>query len=709
MKIVQYTLLFFLISTLSFAQKKSLTLEDAVIGRSSYLRPESPRSLQWQDSKHYVLVENDTLFQYSVPKNQKEVLLTLSDLTKAESNQEEWSFSSFPSFSFVNSNTIRFWKSRQMILFNLADKRIDQKLSLPETAQNIDFCDASLSLAYTKGQNLYIKNAQGEKQITFDTAEGVLNGHYVHRREFGISKGIFFSSTGTKIAFYRKDESMVKDYPLVDYMARQAEHKPVKYPMAGMTSHQVTVGIYDMTTGKTHFLNTGQPDDHYLTNISWGPQDEFIYLAELNREQNHMQLNQYAVASGEKLKTLFEETSTTYVEPQHPIVFSEKNPEQFYYWSRKDGWFHLYLYDTTGKQIKQITHGNWEVTDFYGADNQFVYIQATKENPTERHLYRVKISNGVMTRLDEAAGTHRGSFSPDKNYLIDNWSANAVPGKADLLATNGRFVSNIHTAEDLAADYAFGKNEIFTIKAADDSTDLYCRMILPPNFDSSKKYPAIIYVYGGPHAQLVNNTWHNAVSWWQYYMASNGYILFTVDSRGSANRGEAFENVIHRKLGLTETEDQMEGANYLMNLPYVDADRIGVHGWSYGGFMTLNLMLRHPETFKVGVSGGPVVDWSMYEVMYGERYMDTPQENPEGYQETNMVNHVENLQGKLLLIHGAQDETVVMQHSMKFLRECVKQNKPVDFFPYPIHEHNVYGKDRLHLMNKISQYFFDYL
>ena len=229
------------------------------------------------------------------------------------------------------------------------------------------------------------------------------------------------------------------------------------------------------------------------------------------------------------------------------------------------------------------------------------------------------------------------------------------------------------------------------------------------DFDPSKKYPVIIYVYGGPHSQLVSNNWHNDARWWQYYMAQQGYIAFTLDNQGTANRGAAFENIIHRQLGVQETEDQMQGLKYLKSLPYVDSERIGVHGWSYGGFMTLNLMLHHADDFKVGVAGGPVVDWHMYEIMYGERYMDHPEDNPKGYEQNTMTNHVDKLKGKLMLIHGVQDKTVVMQHSMKFLRECVKQNKPVDFYAYPTHPHNVRGIDRIHLMEKVSQYFLDYL
>jgi dipeptidyl-peptidase-4 len=709
MKTSIFLLFLWLISTTAYAREK-MSLQDALIKRYTTLRPESLQSLQWKDETTYAYIKHDTLWNNSIRQNKPAIVLTLSNLTQA-TKKADISFTSFPSFSYTDENLMQITYQNHILLFDPEKKALDLNLIIPAEAEYPDFCQQNNSLAYVKGQNLFILDKNGERQITFETKPGILCGVEVHRQEFGITKGTFWSETGKYLAFYRKDESMVKDYPLVDFMAREAEYTPVKYPMAGMTSHQVTVGICNLETGKTIFLDTGEPDDHYLTNISWGPDDQFIYLAELNRKQNHMHLNQYQVETGKKVKTLFEETSSTYVEPVHPIRFSKTNPEQFYYWSRKDGWFHLYLYDTRGKLVRQLTKGDWEVTDFYGADSQEknIFIQSTMESPVDRHIYQVNMNSGKIQKLSMEPGTHSASFSPDMKLFIDHWEAFDVPSKTDLISTDRKLITNIHQSKDPLEEYELGENLIFTVKAADNKTDLFCRMILPKHLDQGKKYPVVVYVYGGPHAQLVNNTWMNAVDWWQYYLAEEGYIVLTIDNRGSDNRGKAFEDIIHRQLGITETADQMKGIEYIQSLPYVDKERIGVFGWSYGGFMTLNLKLRQPEIFKVGVAGGPVVDWKMYEVMYGERYMDLPEENPEGYKNTNMINHVNDLSGKLMLIHGVQDETVVMQHSMMFLSECIKQNKQVDFFVYPTHPHNVRGKDRLHLMTKICQYFIDYL
>ncbi len=701
-------ILFLLISQISFAQQKQMSLEDAILGRYTYLRPSSLRSVAWKSDDVFTYVEDKTLWAESAKKGDKELVFNVDEL----SNIIDLELEGFPRYSWLNETNILIQIKNSFIVLNSDEKLIQYKIELPKEAQNSFFNEAGKFVSFTKNDDLFVAFANGKiTQITTDGGNGIVNGQSVHRNEFGITNGIFNSPNGTQIAFYRKDESMVKDYPLVDYMAREAELKSVKYPMAGMSSHHVTLGVYNIKSGETIFLNTGEPLDHFLTNITWSPDEKNIYMAELNREQNWMHFNCYNVASGKKVKTLFDEKSDKYVEPLFPIQFSKTDSNEFYYLSRKDGWFHIYKYNTDGELIQQITEGEWEVTRILGFDEKEknVFVEGTLSSPIENHIYKVEIKTGKVKKLTADAGIHRGLLSPENSFVIDNWNATNIPNKVDLVSTKGELVRNLHTAKNPLDNYSLGENTLVTLKTADGKTDLYGRLITPPNFDSNKKYPVVIYVYGGPHSQLVNSGWHNSARWWQYYMAAQGYIAFTIDGRGTNNRGRDFETAVHRQLGVLETEDQMQGIEYLKSLPFVDVDRIGVHGWSFGGFMTLNLMLRQPETFKVGVAGGPVVDWSLYEIMYGERYMDMPQENPEGYKLSNMTNYVSNLEGKLMLIHGVQDKTVVMQHSMKFLRECVKQNKQVDFFAYPIHPHNVRGKNRLHLMEKISRYFFDNL
>ena len=685
-----------------------MSLEDAVLGRYTYLRPSTLEGVEWRNDESFTTVEDNILWAESVKNGDKEIVLAIDDLQEIIG----FKISTFPKYSWLNESDVFIQIGLEYFVLNVKGKNIKHKINLPEKAKNAIFNEAGKFVSFTQNEDLFVAFSNGKvSKITSDGGDGIVNGQTVHRNEFGITNGIFNSPNGNYIAFYRKDESMVKDYPLVDFMAREAEYTPVKYPMAGMSSHHVKLGIFNIITGETVFLNTGEPLDHFLTNVVWSPDEKYIYLAELNREQNHMQLNCYHAISGEKVKTLFEEKSDKYVEPLYPIQFSKVDENEFYYLSRKDGWFHIYKYNTSGELIQQITKGEWEVTRILGFDEKEtnVFVEGTLESSLENHIYKVEIKTGKLVKLSAEEGIHSGILSPEAGFVIDNWSASNVPHKTDLISTKGKLVRNAHSSVDPLDGFNLGENTLVTLKTEDGKTDLYGRLIKPVDFDPNKKYPVVVYVYGGPHSQLVNKGWHNSARWWQYYMASQGYIAFTLDNRGTNNRGREFETVIHRQLGVLETEDQMQGIKYLKSLPFVDADRIGVHGWSYGGFMTLNLMLHQAETFKVGVAGGPVVDWSLYEIMYGERYMDMPEENPKGYELTNMTNYVSKLDGKLMLIHGVQDQTVVMQHSMKFLRESVKQNKQVDLFVYPIHPHNVRGEDRVHLMEKVSRYIIENL
>lgn len=685
------------------AQQKELNLEEAVLGRYGALAPDRLEQLQWlPKGAAYSYVKDDQLIKAD-NKGKERVLFNLNALNVLLHD----SLKRLPQLSWVDDETLAFIHSGKRFEMASGAMQITDEIPLPQGGKNPVFCQANATYAFTEANNLYVTDKYGTRAVTHDPDRDRVYGQSVSRNEFGISAGIFWSPKGRYLAFYRKDESQVSDYPLTDYMSRVAETRLIKYPMAGMSSERLRIGVYHMKTGETHYLQTRGGREDYLTNISWSPDDRYIFVQELNRAQNHMWLNQFNAATGAFVKTLFEEKSDTYVEPQHPLRFSKIHPDICYFSSNRDGYYHVYKYNTDGKLLRQLTRGDWSVTHIVGFDERedFLFVEATEESPLERQVYKVNTTTGEMRKLTRQSGTHHAELSEDGSYFIDHYQSTEVPNVVNLFTADGKLVRNLLTATDKAADRVFGENKLVEIPASDGETTLYGRIILPPNFDPKKKYPVIVYVYGGPHSQLVRKTWKNGARWWQYYMAQKGYIAFTLDNRGTQNRGRAFEAVIHRRLGMVETADQMAGIDYLRSLPYVDAERIGVHGWSYGGFMTLNLMLRHPEVFKVGVAGGPVVDWKMYEVMYGERYMDTPQENPQGYKNSNMLEWAPHLKGHLLIIHDLQDATVVIQHSMQFLRKAIEAGKQVDFFTYPTHPHNVRGGDRVHLMEKVSRYF----
>lgn len=569
--------------------------------------------------------------------------------------------------------------------------------------------------AIVRNHNLYVKTANGEKAVSTDGTLDITYGESVHRDEFGIDKGTFWSPTGKLLAFYRMDQSMVTVYPQVDIRSNQqstvesriAQMVPDKYPMAGETSHQVKVGIYNTETGNIIYLKTGDPTDRYFTNIAWSPDEKSIYLIEVNRDQNHAHLDRYSALTGEPEVSLIQEKHEKYVEPMHPISFLPWDETKFVYQSRQDGWNHLYLYNIYGKCLKQLTKGQFEVFDIVGFDKdakQIVYT-SNEENPIGCNIYKVN-EKGNHSLIGNKDGWHYASMK-DGNTVNDIWlSPNMWYEKDEIDVASGKTTS-IESVKDNARDY---KNiQVGTLKAADGKTDLYYRLILPENFDPTKKYPAVIYVYGGPHAHNIGLTRRYGARDLEVEMAKKGYVMFCLDNRGSEHRGREFEQATFRQLGVEEMKDQLKGVEFLKSLPYVDAERLGVHGWSFGGFMTTSLMTTYPDVFKVGVAGGPVIDWKYYEVMYGERYMDTPQTNPEGYAKTSLLNKAKNLKGRLLIIYGGNDPTCVPQHSLSFIRACIDNGTHPDLFIYPGDGHNMGGKDRVHLENHIMRYFDDYL
>ena len=686
-------------------QEKLLTLED-ITYQNPAIFPARIQQLQWiGQTDDYAYAKENAVYKVSAKRGTETLLFDLDMLNKEMHNNGFDSLKRLPRLTFNQDKSCWFTSGSIYYAYDFNAFMLKEINTLPDTAENIEYNQQNGFAAFTLKNNLYYAGNGKVKQITFDTNPGIVNGQTVHRNEFGIDKGIFWSPSGNKIAFYRKDQTMVTDYPLVNIDTRIATVKNTKYPMAGMTSEQVTLGVYDIASGETVFMKTGEPKDQYLTSVTWGPDGKYIYIALLNRDQNHMKLVQYDAATGNFVKTLFEETNPKYVEPEHPLYFNPGQKDQFIWFSEKDGYDHLYLYNTNGDQLKQITEGNWVVTDFlgfYGKD--LIYFTATKESPLQKNIYAANLEKGTITRISPDHGTHYANVSKDGKYVLDIYSSTDVTREYKLLNYKGKTIRVLLDNSDPLKDYKLGEMSVFMLKS-EDGSDLYSRLIKPVDFDSTKKYPVIVYVYGGPHAQLITDSWLGGAGLFLNYLAEQGYVVFTLDNRGSANRGRDFEQTIFRNCGTAEVADQMVGVNYLKSLPYVDSTRIGVDGWSYGGFMTVSLKLREPGVFKVAVAGGPVIDWKYYEVMYGERYMDTPQTNPEGYKKASTLNYVDNLEGKLLIIHGTMDPTVVWQNSLMFLKTAISKGKQLDYFVYPDHEHNVRGVDRAHLYKKISDYF----
>jgi len=707
--------LLFILSANVFAQDKLLSMEDAMVKARTTLAPLNLSQLQFYGTtNNYVyLKEGKTWMTGNNKMKADTAFLTMGKLNDALKFLHLDTVKTMPAIKFTPNGWIMTINGDKISL-DVATHTYKLLLSKELAAkENAEEGNAGYT-AYLDDFNLFVSDGNNAKQITTDGSKDIVYASSVHRDEFGISKGTFWSNSGRQLAFYRMDQGMVTDYPIIDWTTRPATVNLIKYPMAGDKSHHVTVGVYNTLTEKTTWLKTGEPAEQYLTNIAWSPDDRYVFIAIVNRGQDHMWLNQYDAATGNFIKTLFEETDSKYVEPLVPMRFINNKTGQFIWQSNRDGWNHLYLYDSTGKLIKQLTKGNWEVLEVKGLDAKVenLFFTSSAISPVNKNLYALKLKTGLTTCITTIPAVHTTQISDDGSTVIDSYSTPTNPRTVQLIDAKKSLAVKpkvLLQSENPLKEYSLGELSIFTIKnSAGDS--IFCRQFKPTNFSPSKKYPVIVYWYGGPHAQMILNSWNGgAGDYWFQYMAERGYVVFTIDTRGSDNRGKAFEQIIHRKLGDAQMEDMMSAINYLTAQPFVDKGRMGLFGWSFGGFMTTDFMLNHPGIFKAAVAGGPVMNWQLYEIMYGERYMDTPQENPEGYAATNLTKQVSKLKGKLLLIHGLQDPVVVQQNSVSFVKAAVDAGVQVDYMIYPGHEHNVLGKDRAHLYQKVTDYFAEYL
>ena len=695
---------------------KEFTLEDLNFGGTNYrnMIPKNRRLTWWGDQ--LVRLESKECYLVDKKTGKETLFFTVDDVNAWMGSTPDNGLRSLNGISFPYADQsvvlLNFGGERHLIDFE--QKKQVWRQSSANEHQASSFNKASRNTAYVNGDQLYVRPADADKsdiQLTTDGSREIVYGQSVHRNEFGIDNGLFWSPDGMRLAFYRMDQSMVTDYPQVNLFPRIAENEPDKYPMAGETSHKVTVGVYDVASNKTIYLKAGDPTDRYFTNIAWSPDSKTIYMFELNRDQNDCQLVSYDATTGDRISELYRETDAKYVEPQNPITFLPWDNSKFILQSQKDGYNHLYLFDVAGNELRQITQGNWVVLNVVGfnAKNKSIIFTSNESSPIQCNTWEVNVNTGKRTLLDNGQGWHSPKLSSSGRYFVDSYQTPEIPHNIEIADAKTLRHTMYFEAPDPWEGYKVPQFSCGTVKAADGTTDLYWRMVKPADFDETKKYPTVVYVYGGPHAHNVDARWNYSSRSWETYMAQKGYILFILDNRGSEHRGKEFEQATFRQLGQEEMRDQICGVNYLKSLPYVDADRIGVHGWSYGGFMTISLMTNYPDVFKVGVAGGPVIDWKWYEVMYGERYMDTPQSNPEGYAKCSLLPKAKELKGKLQIITGYNDPTVVPQHCLMFIEECIKAGTQPDFFAYPGEGHNMMGHKSVHLHERITQYFEDYL
>ena len=707
MKLFKFSIfcLSFVFSCVFGLSQKDLNLGDAVMNQYRKYAPDRVSNFQWipETSNYSYLEEGRTVLVKSSPNSNEIIeIIDIASVNKILKTE----FRIFYSTIWLNKNELLLSDNQSFYSIDVTNKTGTRIHSLEDNASSPKFETNSHQLAYLVENNVMMRDATSKVvPVTSNSDPNIVSGQAIARSEFGITEGLFWSKNGSYLAYYQKDETNVHNYPLLNNEDTPGTLMNVKYPMTGQLSEKPQIGIFNTKTKTTVFIKPAGNDDDYLTNLSFTPDEKYVVIAEVNRDQNHMWLNVYSTEDGSFIKTLLEETNEKWVEPETPAYFPCEKENSFVWMSEKDGFMNLYYYDFEGNLKYQATNHQFVVKEILGmsSDKKHLYYSATGENPMNTLVYDFNVKKKKSILLTTVEGSHQVNLSDNGKYYCDTYSNGTTPNKSIIYNSKRSPVKTINNSINKLKDYKIGKTEIGTLKASDNS-DLYYRVIKPYDFDSTKQYPVMIYVYGGPHAQLVTNSWMYGASLWMHWMANQGYIVFTLDNRGSAGRGFAFESQIHRRLGTLEIDDQMKGVDYLKSLSYVDPNRFAVHGWSYGGFMTSSLMLKKPDVFNVGVAGGPVTDWKYYEIMYGERYMDRPDENQKGYKESSLFTHAENLKGDLLLIHGTVDDVVVMQHNLALVQKFVELGIQMDFFPYPMHKHNVYGKDRIHLMTKVLNY-----
>jgi dipeptidyl-peptidase-4 len=698
------------------AQKKPVTIDALMTaGRNSDSMGESP---VWaKDGQAFVYQQGGKVWLYEMRAKKSRELFSLDLLTKAavkapERERFDWENRR------VREEAIQWAPSGKDLLVLAGGDiflwHVDSSKSEQLTATPIEERDPKLSadgkkIAFRRVHDLYVMDVatKQETRLTKDGSETLLNGEldWVYPEELDLGTAFWWSPDGTRIAFLQFDVSAEPLYPHVDLKKYRALLEPQRYPQAGEHNADVRLGVMPASGGAVRWMNLGETRDlHLIARVAWMPDSARLLVQRLTRVQDRLDVLAADAKTGES-RVLFQERDPNWINVKDDLRFLADG-KRFLWTSERDGGFrHIYLYSLDGKLESQLTRGEWEVRGIAGFDeaNRRVFYLSSEPSPIETHLYSIKLDGSDKRRLTGEPASHSVSIPPGCEYFLDTYSSLKSPARRVLRTSDGSEYAVYHEADPKFKDYELLPTEIVKIKAADGKTELYARLIRPAGFQAGRKYPAIVMVYGGPQAQSVRNAWMGLS--WDQVLAHKGFVIWQVDNRGSSGRGHEFEAPLYRKMGQVELDDQRAGVRHLVSMGFVDPARVGIYGWSYGGFMTVNAMLNAGDIFHAGIAGAPVTNFANYDTIYTERYMGLPQDNPDGYTGTNLTLKAGNLKGKLMLVHNLDDDNVLFQNMLQLTDSLQRENKQFEFMLYPQKSHGVSGPVRRQLLEGITAFF----
>ncbi|UKJ06336.1 S9 family peptidase [Solitalea lacus] len=703
-----------LVPFIGSAQKKPITL-DEIYTKRSFAASGVFGLNSMKDGKHYSSIFNDRakndtyVLKYEYASGLvKDTILKNSKLNyQGKTIQlDDYSFSNDESKVLIATETEPVYRRSSLINNFILDKKTSSLVALSENGKQkyADFAPDASKVAFVRDNNIFIKDLTtgDEKKITTDGVKNkIINGgtDWVYEEEFEFARAFFWSPDGKKIAYYRFDETEVPEISIPVYNNLYPEEYRYKYPKAGEKNAIVSIHVYDLVNGKTTTVDIGPEKDQYIPRIKWTNDSNTLCVFRMNRHQNKLE---YLLANAQtgSTKLILTETDKRYIDVNDDLTFLSDN-KSFIITSEQDGYCHIYMYDLSGKLVRQITKGAWEVTSLYGIDEKTktIYYQAAEISPTKREIYSIKLDGSSKKRLTSAEGSNNATFSSDFSYFINTYSNANTPASFVLRDKNGKEVRLLEDNQKLKtqlSNYAYQGKEFIQVPMP-DGLKLNAWMIKPANFDPNKKYPIFMYAYGGPGSQQVLDGWNGGDLWYQS-IADKGYIVFCMDNRGTGARGADFKKVTYMQLGKYEIQDQIDAAKWLGTQSYVDAARIGYYGWSFGGYMASLAITRGADVFKMAIAGAPVTSWRYYDTIYTERFLRTPQENPSGYDDNSPINYADKFKGKYLLIHGTFDDNVHFQNSAEMALALIKKNKQFESFYYPNEHHGVKYRMQLQTM-----------